>query len=165
LDVAYGKALPFLLGHRLGENPFQFAFSHLLPFSLVPGFAAGFVSAKLFRNGVVRFVWLVPVVLLFFLFVFDCPGMYPTMLWESDFRQAFHYFFGGGFNVVGEYHNYRDLPTLMAQNTGDFVRGYAQLRVTVPAFVGVAYCIGAWLSLYRKKIRTQAPKIQEEVVA
>lgn len=96
LDVAYGHVLPFLLGHPLRGNPFQFAFSHLLALSFLPGFAAGFGNAKSLRNGVVRFVWLVPVVVLVFLFVFRGPGMYPTLFWESDFGQAFHYFFGGG---------------------------------------------------------------------
>src|SRR5712692_7971579 len=57
--------LPFLLGRRLGGNPFQFFFSHLLAFSSLLGFAAGFLIVKLFRNEVVRFVWMVPVALLF----------------------------------------------------------------------------------------------------
>jgi hypothetical protein len=165
LDVTLEGVLPFLLGHPLGGNPFQFFFSHLLAFSILPGFVAGFVNAKLFGNRVIRFVWLVPVAILFFLFVFTGPGMYSTMLWDSDFRQAFHYFFGAGFRIVGEYHNYRDLPTLMSQNMKEFLRGYAQLRVTVPAYVGVGYSLGAGLSLgiKRKNARSQTlPKVVTE---
>ena len=163
LDVAYGYVLPFLLGHPLRGNLFQFAFSHLLALSFLLGFAAGFGNAKSLRNGVVRFVWLVPVVVLVFSFLFRGPGMYPTLLWESDFGQAFHYFFGGGFNFVGEYHSYRDLPTLMEHNIGDFMRGYTQFRVTVPAYVAIAYSIGAWLSLRMKRTTAQTRKIQEVV--
>lgn len=159
LDVTFSRVLPLLLGHPLGGNPFQFFFSHLLAFSFMPGLIAGFVIARLFGNRVIRFVWLVPVAVLLFLFVFTGPGMYPTMLWESDFRQAFHYFFGAGFRIVGEYHKYRDLPALMSQNLNDFFRGYAQLRVTVPAYVGVAYSLGGLLSLRIKKGTTRSQNI------
>jgi hypothetical protein len=165
LDVTHDRVIPFLLGHPLGENPFQYFFSHLLAFSILPGFVAGFVNAKLFGNSVIRFVWLVPVTILLFLFVFTGPGMLPTMLWDSDFRQAFHYFFGAGFRIVGEYHTYRGLPTLMSQNMKDFLRGYAQLRVTVPAYVGVGYSLGAGLSLgiKKKNVRSQTiPNVVSE---
>jgi len=156
LDVTFSRVLPLVLGHPLGGNPLQFFFSHLLAFSFLPGLIAGFVNSKLFGNRVIRFVWLVPVAVLLFVFVFIGPGMYPTMLWESDFRQAFHYFFGAGFRFVGE-------PALMSQNLNDFVRGYAQLRVTVPAYVGVAYSLGGWLSLRIKKRTTRSQTIPKVV--
>jgi len=35
----------------------------------------------------------------------------------------------------------------------EFLRGYAQLRVTVPSYVGVGYSLGAGLSLGMKKKR------------
>jgi hypothetical protein len=160
-DVSYGKVLPFLSGHRLGGNPFQFLFSHLLALSLLPGFVAGCVTARLLHNRVVRFSWAVPVAVLLLSFVFAGPGMYPTMLWQSDLRTAIHYFFGGGFNIVGEYQNPRDLPRLMTmQNMGDFIRGYSQLRATVPVYVGVAYSSGAWLSLRMKRTSTHAHQLQ-----
>ena len=163
LDVTFSRVLPLILGHTLGGNPFQFFFSHLLAFSFLPGLIAGFVNATLFGNRVIRFVWLVPVAVLLFLFVFIGPGMYPTMLWDSDFRQAFHYFFGAGFRIVGEYHNYRDLPTLMSQNMKDFLRGYAQLRVAVPAYVGVGYSLGAGLLLGMKKKNARSQTIPKVV--
>lgn len=162
LDVTFSRVLPFL-GHPLGGNPFQFFFSHLLAFSFMPGLIVGFVNAKLFGNRVIHFVWLVPVAVLLFLFVFTGPGMYPTMLWESDFRQAFHYFFGAGFRIIGEFHNFRDFPTLMRQNMSDFFRGYVQLRVTVPAYVGVAYSLGGLLSLRIKKGTTCSQDIPKVV--
>jgi|HubBroStandDraft_6_1064221.scaffolds.fasta_scaffold159666_2 hypothetical protein len=163
LDVTLDKVLPFLLGRPLGGNPFQFFFSHLLAFSFLPGLVAGFAIAKIFGNKIIRFVWLVPVAVLLFLFVFTGPGMYPTMLWESDFRQAFHYFFGAGFRIVGEFHNFRDFPTLMGQNMSEFLRGYAQLRVTVPAYVGAGYSLGAWLSLGIKKKNVRSQTISKVV--
>lgn len=159
--VIYVKVLPFLLGHDLAGNPFQFFFSHLLALSLLPGFVMGFVNAKLLRNKVVCFSWLVPVALLVLRFVFTGPGMYPTMLWQSDFRQAFHYFFGGGINIVGEFQNYRDLPKFITvQNGWDFMRGWAQFRATVPAYVGITYSIGAWLSLRMKRTPNQEQELQ-----
>lgn len=160
--IFYGKTLQLLLGHRMGGNPFQFLFSHLLLLSLLPGFAAGFVNTKLLRNKVVCFSWLIPVVVLSLRFVFTGPGMYPTMIWQSDFRQAFHYFFGGGFHFVGEYQSYQDLPKFITvQNFGDIMRGYAQLRATAPAYVGIAYSIGAWLSLRMKRPLGEAQMKQE----
>jgi hypothetical protein len=163
VGLVYGSLVQFLVGHRLRGNPLQFAFSHLVVLSVPPGLIAGFVNARLFSRGIVRFVWLVPFVVLLYRFVFTAPGMYPTMLQESDFRQAFHYFFGGGFKIVGECHSYRDLRTLIFQNLGDVTRGYAQYRWTVPAYVGVAYSLGAWLSLRMNGTRTQASNVQETV--
>jgi hypothetical protein len=161
VGLLYGSLVQFLVGHRLGGNPLQFLFSHLLVLSVLPGFIAGFVNARLFNRAIVRFVWLVPFAVLLYRFVFTAPGIYPTMLWDSDFRQAFHYFFGGGFKIVGEWRNYRELRTLFLQNMGDLLRGYTQYRWTVPAYVGVAYSLGASLSLRINGIRTQASNIQE----
>jgi hypothetical protein len=163
LDVTSGRVLPFLLGRSLGGNPFQFFFSHLLAFSFLPGLVAGFTIARSLGNKIIRFVWIVPVAVLLFLFVFTGPGMYPTMLWESDFRQSFHFFFGAGFRIVGEFHDFRDFPTLMRQNMVEFLRGYAQLRVTVPAYVGVGYSLGAGLSLGIKKKSTRSQTIPKVV--
>jgi hypothetical protein len=163
VDIAYSRVPSFLLGHPLRDNPVQFFFSHLLALSILPGFVAGFVNVKLFRNRVVYIVWLVPVAVLVFMLVFEGPGIYPTMLWESDFRQAFHCFFGGDFRIVGEYHNYRDLPRLVVQNSADFIRGYTQFRVTAPAYVSAAYCVGAWLSLGFKKTAALSGKTHEAV--
>jgi hypothetical protein len=49
----------------------------------------------------------------------------------------------------------------MSQNMKEFLRGYAQLRVTVPSYVGVGYSLGAGLSLGMKKktpVRRLSPK-------
>ena len=159
--LAYGIPVQFLAGRRLGGNPLQFAFSHIVVLSILPGFIAGFANAMLFNRGIVRLVWLLPFAVLIYRFVFHAPGMYPTMLWDSDFRQAFHYFFGGGFKIIGECHNYGELRTLMLQNMGDVFRGFAQYRWTVPAYVGVAYSLGAGLSLSMNGIRFQTSKTQE----
>ncbi len=161
-DIFYGRALQFLPGHRMGGNPLQFLFSHLLLLSLPSGFVAGFVNTKLLRSKVVYFSWLVPVVVLSLRFVITGPGMYLTMIWQSDFRQAFHYFFGGDFNIVGEYQSYRDLAKIMTlQNIGDIMRGSAQLRATATAYLGVAYTVGAWLSLRLKRPLGESQMKQE----
>jgi hypothetical protein len=163
VGLAYGSIAQFFAGHRLGDNPFQFAFSHLFVLSVVPGLIAGFVNARLFNQGIVRFVWLVPFVALLYRFVFTAPGMYPTMLWDSDFGKAFHYFFGGGFKIVGECHTYRDVRTLVLKNMNEIIRGYSQYRWTVPAYVGAAYSIGASLSLLMNRGRGQTSSIQKVV--
>jgi len=161
INLACGSVAQFFPGHRLGGNPFQFAFSHLLVLSVVPGLIAGFVNARLFNRGIVRFVWLVPFVVLLFRFVFTAPGMYPTMLWDSDFGKAFHYFFGAGFNIVGECHTHQDMRTLILKNINEFVRGYSQYRWTAPAYVGAAYSIGASLSRLMNRARGQTPSVQK----
>jgi hypothetical protein len=106
-------------------------------------------------------VWAVPVAVLVITFVLDAPGMYPTMILGSDFKEAFHYYFGGGFHFP-EYSNYGELLRHLSGNF-DIIRGYTQLRVAVPAYVGVAYSIGAWGSLCLKKLHTNGTEPKEAV--
>ena len=146
VDYLY-RILVLLSGPKPHVNLFQFMFSHLLGLSSALGIVAGFSAARFLRSRVVLFVWLVPVVILAFFFVFRAPGMYPTMILDSDFRQAFHYCFGGGFHFTDDSYSWREFGHYFVRNGSDFLRGMAQLRVTVPAYVGIAYSIGAWISL------------------
>jgi hypothetical protein len=45
------------------------------------------------------------------------PGMYPTMIFDSNFSEAFHYYFGGQFNIP-EYNTYAELQRKMFGNLG-----------------------------------------------
>lgn len=91
----------------------------------MPGLVAGFLNAKLFRHGVVRFVWMAPAIVLAFAFGFYAP---------SNFREAFHYYFGGQF-IIPKYSSDSGLQRNMFGNLGEVLRGTSQLRVTVPAYV------------------------------
>lgn len=145
LDIFY-RILTALSGPNSRVNPFQFVFSHLLVFSLALGISAGFGATRFFDNRVVLLIWLVPAMFLAYCFFFRAPGMYPTMILDSDFRQAFHYYFGKGFHFTNELDSQREIGRYFLRNAPDFLRGVAQLRVTVPAYVGIAYSAGAWLS-------------------
>jgi hypothetical protein len=90
------------------------------------------INAK-FRHKAAQYIWIVPVVMLALQFIFHGPGMYPAMLGDSDFRKAFHFFFGRG------------LPTDVTNWRADWYRVYAQVRFTVPAYGALAYSFGAFL--------------------
>jgi len=144
LEHTHETILPLILG-RPPRASFQFFFSHLFAFSFVPGLIAGFFNVKVLRHGIVRFVWVIPVAILAYAFVFSAPGMYPTMILDSDFKQALHFYFGGNFNFP-EYDSYRELWKHTPENF-EIIRGYTQFRITVPAYVGTAYSLGGWVSL------------------
>ena len=145
LTVTHDTIIPLATGRPPRIN-LQFFYSHLFAFSFVPGLVAGFLNSKLLRHRVVRFVWIVPVIVLTFAFVFYGPSMYPTIS-ESSFREAFHYYFGGKFSIP-EYSSYAELQRNRFENIREVLRGIGQFRISVPAYVGVAYSLGASLSLY-----------------
>lgn len=70
-------------------------------------------------------------------------------------REAFHCYFGGQF-IIPEYSSYSDLQRNMLGNLREVLRGTSQLRITVPAYVGVAYILGALFSLHwnRKSVES-----------
>jgi hypothetical protein len=151
----HDAVIPALLHQTPKESTWQFFFSNLLGFSLVCGLLAGFLNATILSHPIVRFVWVVPFALLALAFVFTAPGVYPTMILQSDFGEAFHYTFGGGFNIPHSYSTYRELWTGFSE-TRDLLRGLYQFRVTVPAYTGVAYSFGAWLSIRLRKARAHS---------
>lgn len=135
-DLLYKAIL--LATHATGPSLPQAAgslFSHLLAFSMIPAFAAGLVINAKFRHKAAEYIWIVPVVILAYEFIFHGPGMYPTMLGDSDFPKAFHFFFGGG------------LPTDVTNWRADWYRVYAQVRFTAPAYGALAYSFGAFLAM------------------
>jgi hypothetical protein len=93
----------------------------------------------------------VPVIVLVYAFLFSAPGMYPTMPFDSDYRQAFDYYFGGHFSFPKSFHGRKEFVTAILLNP-DFNRAYHQFRITIPAYVGVAYSVGACFSVYANRL-------------
>jgi hypothetical protein len=114
----------------------QFLMSNLLAFSFLPAFFASFLINIRLRHRVACFVWIVPVSILAYNFLFRSATIYPTIPLESELRPALHHWFGGGFNI-----NSRE------SYMHDFYRVYSQFRVTAPAYAGLAYSGGAWLAI------------------
>lgn len=116
----------------------QFVFSHLIAFSVIPSFVVGLIINAKFRHKVAEYIWVVPVVLLAYEFFFHGPGIYPTMLADSDFSKALHYFFGEGLqnNVTNPY--------------ADWSRVLTQVWFTMPAYGAIAYSVGAFLGMNPK---------------
>jgi hypothetical protein len=127
----------------------QFLVSHLVLLSFVPAFVVGLVINAKFRHEVAQDVWIVPVAILAVAFLFG-PGMYPTMLWDSDFRGTFHYFFGGGFHLVDfrKHENYLN-------GLREWERAWAQIRDTMPAYEAIGYSLGALLGMSPKALKLQ----------
>lgn len=108
-------------------------------------------------------MWAIPIVVLIIVFVFTAPGMYPTMIFQSDFRRAFQwfFFFDAGFTLP-EYATYpelwKDTPNVILM-----LGMFRQFRILVPVYVGVGYSFGAWLSLYLNRRRVSSSKLKEIV--
>lgn len=121
-----------------------FFLPHLLAFSAIPAFVVGLVINARFRHKAAEYIWIVPVVILTYEFIFHGPEIYPTMLSDSNFPKAFHFFFGGG------------LPTDVTNWRADWYRVSAQIRFTAPAYGGLAYSFGAFLGMNPRSRRLQA---------
>ena len=158
LEVTHDDILPLLTG-RPARVGFHFFFAHQFAFSIVPGLIAGFLNARLLHHGIARLAWVIPVLVLAIVFVFTAPGMYPTMIFQSDFRGAIHWFFGGD-SRLPEYATYpelwKDKPNVIVM-----LGMYRQFRLVVPVYVGVAYSFGACLSLYLSRLRVSSSKVKE----
>lgn len=146
--------LPSVNG-RPHQTILEFVFSHLFALGVIAGLIAGTSSARFLRHGIVRFVWVIPVAALVLVFVIFAPGMYPTMIWESDFKQAFRYFFGSDFRF------YEDDIVMQAYQV---LRLFRQLHFAVPAYVGATYSFGAWLSLRLLERNERAARLRKEPV-
>jgi len=143
---------PVLLRHGPKVSSFEFFFSNLIDFSVICGLLAGFINGNFMRHPVVRFTWAVPVLILVLAFLFKVPGVYPTMIFQSDFGAAFHYAFGGGFKIPHDFRTRRELWAAFSENP-DMLRGYFQFRYAAPAYASVAYSLGALLSTHLKNLR------------
>ena len=133
--------LPILEVPSTSSSHFEFLFSHLLAFSFVPAFVAGFNNLK-FKHTVAEYVWIVPaVVLAYKLATFSVN----TSVLVSHSSSAFHQYFGGDF-FVPEYRNWQEFWDIVRSNP-DMTRGLAQAQFTAPFYAGVGYCLSAWISL------------------
>jgi hypothetical protein len=134
-----GTLLP-LLQHPTSSGRFQFFFSHILAFSVIPAFLSGLVNAR-FKHKAAQFVWLIPTVILAYKF-----ATFPaSSVFQSQFSAAFHQYFGSGF-VIPEFRDWQELFSIAGTNS-DVWRGMAQHQFTAPFYAGVAYSVAAWIGL------------------
>lgn len=144
-----GTLLP-LLQRPTSSSSFEFFYSHLLAFSVIPASLSGLVNAK-FRQKVAEFVWLVPAVVL----AYKLVTFHPASVLQSRFAAAFHQYFGGGFSIP-EFRDWREFWSIV-RSTPDMLRGLAQAEYTAPFYAGVAYSIAAWIGR-RAELSEKSPK-------
>jgi ABC-type dipeptide/oligopeptide/nickel transport system permease subunit len=118
--------------------------SHMFLFGLVAGIATGFVNGRLWRHSIVRFIWIFPVLLLALAIVFSGRGVYPTMPFESDWGQAFRFYFAPVSGIPAGKLTYQNLVNFAFSLPSR--RVYLQLHLVLPAIVGASYSVGALLS-------------------
>jgi hypothetical protein len=119
----------------------RFLFSHLIVLSVAPALLAGLLLNAKFEHGVARIVWVVPVVILLLAFLFSGHGIYLTMIWDSDFGEAFRYFFGAIHFTSGSG------TAADVAFPREVIRAYTQLRFAVPAYAGIGYSLGAAIGM------------------
>jgi hypothetical protein len=147
-EVAYRLNLWITKGQFRVTGLLQFFFSHLPILVIIPGFLAGLMVNARFRHKVASYAWILPVAILAVAFLFG-PGMYPTMLWDSDFSASFRHFFGSSFHLEPKNDAIKNFPLV------DWLRAVAQLTFSMPAFTAIAYSIGASLGMSRLTKRLQ----------
>jgi hypothetical protein len=148
-ETAYKADLWINKGHFRTAGLFQFFFSHLLMLVSIPAFFAGLMINARFRHKEASYVWILPVAILAVAFL-SGPGMYPTMLWDSDFSASFRHFFGSEFQFEARGNGNRILAL------ADWLRAYDQLTFSMPAYTAIAYSLGASLG-----VSTLTKKLQE----
>ena len=139
-EIAYKADLWINKGQFRTAGLFQFFFSHLPILVIVPAFFAGLMINARFRHKVAGYVWILPVAILGVAFLFG-PGMYPTMLWDSDFSASFRHFFGNEFHFEARGDGNRLFPL------ADWLHASAQLTFSMPAYTAIAYSLGASLGM------------------
>ena len=155
---AYGKLLPFLQIHP-SSSVYEFEFSHVFLFSLIPALIAGAVTAR-FKHKVAQLVWIVPMaVLAYKLATFSSPH---SVLYNPPSSPIWHYYFGGDF-LIPQFHSWREFWEAASSNP-DMARGMAQLTFTAPFYAGVAYSLAAWISMrfdLPYKVATKVEQFEE----
>jgi hypothetical protein len=112
-----------------------FFYTVVLPMAAALGMLAGIFSLRrTIREA--RYVWLLPLFILLVAFLFVSPGIYATILWESELTPALAFWFGPIFHTFSSGHH----PSL------DLGRAYWQTRVTAPAYAGAMYSLGACIA-------------------
>jgi hypothetical protein len=127
-------------GHFRTSGLFQFFFSHLPMLVSLPAFFAGLMINARFRHKVASYVWILPVAILAVAFLFG-PGMYPTMLWDSDLPASFCPFFGSEIQLEARGNGSRSFPP------ADWLHAYDQLTFSMPAYTAIVYSLGASLGM------------------
>jgi hypothetical protein len=149
-----GRLLPFL-NHPTSSSSFEFLYSHIFVFSIIPAFLSGMLTTR-FKRNVAQFVWLVPAAVLLFKFV-----TYPSSsVLQNHFSAAFHQYFGGGF-LISEYRSWREFWEIVRSNP-DMLRGMAQLRFTAPFYAGVAYSTAAVVRRQFELKRRESPRVPSQ---
>ena len=133
------------------EGRFEFAFNHLLLFSLLCGLFSGVIAATE-NHRPAHFVWIVPAIVLVYKFT-----TYPASVFENHTAVAFHHYLGGGF-LIPEFHSYQEM---FAGWNSDYARGLDQTRFTAPLYVSIAYAcaslVGARLGIRLPGFGTPIP--------
>jgi len=127
-----GTLLP-LLGHAPVNRHFEFFFSHLLAFSFIPAFVAGFVNAR-FRHAVAEFVWVVPCAILAYriaIYAHTSSVLYSS----SGIPQGFYHYFDSEFSIPS-YSDYKEMFQSFSGNP-DVFRGLDQLHYTAPFYASL----------------------------
>lgn len=151
----YDELLP-LLQISTTLSAYEFIYSNLLAFGVIPALVAGFVNAR-FKHRAAIFVWVVPTtVLVYKLATFSSPH---SVLYSSPSFPSLHYYFGGGF-VIPAFHNWREFWDAAASNP-DMARGIAQLTYTAPLYAGLAYSLSAWFSMRWDLTNKAAKKVEQ----
>ena len=141
-----GVLLP-LLGHPPKTSEFQFLFSHLLAFSCIPAFIAGFGNARL-RHAVAQFVWVAPGAILAYK-IATYPHAVSVLYATTGAGDGFYHYFDWSF-TISEFSTYAEMFQLYAGNA-DVFRGFDQLHFTAPLYAGLAYSVATLICMRWKR--------------
>lgn len=141
----YHTFLPLLQIRPSASSHFEFLFSNLVIFSLLPSFLIAILTSR-FRNKSTVFVWTVPAAVLAYKIVtYGSAFAESNSVFGSGHPSALHYYFGTDF-VISEYHSWREFWDIVGTNP-DMLRGLAQLKFTAPFYAGIGYSLSAWICL------------------
>ncbi len=134
-----------LFPHQVTATRFEFMFSHLLIFSLIPTFVAGLLMSR-WNEKAAMFVWLLPAAILA-IKLLSFPRATGSVFGPqpSHWRHVFHYYFGGGF-VVPDFHDWQEFWSDVL-TTPDYARGMAQMTYSSPFYAGAAYSLAAFVAV------------------
>jgi len=134
------RDLAWFLTPATTSSRFEFLYSHLFAFSVVPALICGLLDARFGHNSG-KYVWIVPTTLLAYRLM-SFPTVTSVLLPHSS---AFHHYFGSGFHIP-EFHDWHEFWQVVVPNP-DYQRGMAQLTFTAPFYTAIGYCTGMWISV------------------
>lgn len=103
------------LQHPTSSSYFEFFYSHLLLFSVIPAFLSGLHFNLKLKQRVARFVWLIPTaILLYKLYAFSHPSS-AFQRQSSAMLLAFRPYFASDF-LVAEYRDWADFWSIVRLN-------------------------------------------------